>query len=584
MVKVWKSIQGRLIFIFLLTLVPVFLVGMYIHSWGIRAMRQSVEERTLTQLEVYTRSMESDIMRLISLQVDLINSMEIAWLANMHSVMSDYERGKSINDLQQRLRYLSSSSIYSAEASAYLLPLDMVVSSNHGADTLTPEDKSLMQAATSKSGVPLTFHNGEIYTSASFRLGGTQALYTVNVRFLQNQIKQELTQLNTASGATVAIFDDSRFTLDAGDSSRYPPETIRQLIEKIQPLSEGSGFIDTTLNQTKYFVLYSRCQKLDLTVCSLIPKDVLYEPSNRFMLMFWIYLILGIVVLVLFSMFVRRSIHRPMQILINTFGQMEHNNLDSPIAYSRNDEYGYLFERFNHMLKRLHVLINENYRQTILLRDAELKQLQSQINPHFLYNTYFMLHRMILSQDTDGAAQFSAYLGKYLQYITRNARDRTPLFEEVEHARIYTNIQALRFKGRISVTFEDLPQPFHSCSVPRLILQPILENVFEHGLRNKRADGLVHIHFSSPFGTLLKITVEDNGEEVTDSDIQRLNLSLKSREQETELTGLLNIHSRIQLLHGSQSGLSFSRSMLGGFSVLLTIYFKEDDHDLLINR
>ncbi len=195
-------------------------------------------------------------------------------------------------------------------------------------------------------------------------------------------------------------------------------------------------------------------------------------------------------------------------------------------------------------------------------------QLQSQINPHFLYNSYFMLHRMIKQQDWERAGRFSRYMGEYFRYITRSAQQTLPLSREVEHARIYAEIQGMRFDGRIRVEFGDLPEQLKEMNVPKLILQPILENAFEHGMREKIADGLVRVQFEME-GFGCRIQVEDNGEELTDERLEALRASLDA--PEGEMTALRNIHRRLNIVLPQCGGIHLSRSPLGGLQVTLVI-------------
>ncbi|GJM75129.1 hypothetical protein HMSSN036_73450 [Paenibacillus macerans] len=100
---------------------------------------------------------------------------------------------------------------------------------------------------------------------------------------------------------------------------------------------------------------------------------------------------------------------------------------------------------------------------------AELKQLQSQINPHFLYNSFFILNTMAKTGDTERIEQFTTLLGEYFEFVTRNASDLVALEQEIHHARMYAEIQELRFSRRIQVRFDTLPDELRSIPVPRLI-------------------------------------------------------------------------------------------------------------------
>ena len=133
------------------------------------------------------------------------------------------------------------------------------------------------------------------------------------------------------------------------------------------------------------------------------------------------------------------------------------------------------------MLDRISSLIDQVYRQKILYQESELKQLQSQINPHFLYNSYFVLYDMAINEDYENLAEFARHMGTYFQYITRSSSHVSRLYDEVEHARIYANFQAHRFRNRIAMEFDQLPEDLHDCLVPKVILQPVIENAFELG-------------------------------------------------------------------------------------------------------
>jgi two-component system sensor histidine kinase YesM len=565
-----------LLAIFLLALMPVYAIGMSIHSWGLSMVRRSVEERSLAQLEVYIGGFESDLTRLIMLQVDMLAGIELAWLSNMNSVMSGYERGKAVNDLQKRLLYLSSASAYSVAATARIQSLGMAVESAGQVRALTEKDRMFLQAAAPRTGLHI-YGGDDLYTSTTFRIRDNEALYNVTVQLSQERIAHELEQLNASGGVGMAIFDGGALTVGTGVPEAWDRgEVAGQLLSRLAADGRQSGLADIEVGGVPYLLLYSRCDKFGLAACNLISASALYEPASSFATMLWMFLIAGIAVLLLFAVFVRRSIHRPMQLLVDAFRQMESGST-SPVAinYSGNDEYGYLFEQFNHMLGTLGELIERSYRQDIMLRDAELKHLQAQINPHFLYNSYFLLHRMIQRQDNERASQFSSYLGEYLRYVTRNAASQAPLPQEVGHARTYARIQALRFDGRIEVEFGELPQGFSERRAPRLILQPLVENAFGHGLRNKRSGGLLRVSFCAAGPCELHALVEDNGDELGDSDIGRLAELCGGRRDGAEYTALLNIHHRLRLQHGERSGLSFSRSELGGLCVRLAIVFRE---------
>jgi two-component system sensor histidine kinase YesM len=165
---------------------------------------------------------------------------------------------------------------------------------------------------------------------------------------------------------------------------------------------------------------------------------------------------------------------------------------------------------------------------------------------------------------------FTKLLGEYFRFITRNAADFVPLKEEVDHARTYAEIQQMRFPRRLNVEFEACPKALEALSVPRLILQPVIENAFKHGVEKKTNGGLVIVQFE-PGQDWLGIVVEDNGDELTDAALQSLERALYDDADSAETTGLINIHRRLRILYGEAGGLLFARNEMGGLSVTIRI-------------
>jgi two-component system sensor histidine kinase YesM len=236
------------------------------------------------------------------------------------------------------------------------------------------------------------------------------------------------------------------------------------------------------------------------------------------------------------------------------------------------NDFAYLYEQFNTMAQKVEETIQENYTQKILVQQAELRQLQAQINPHFLYNSYFLIHRMISSRDWENSVSFSEMMGKYFQYLLKGDDYHSRFSQEYEHARIYAQIQARRFQGRVEVRFGELPAEMASVPVPKLILQPILENAFEHAFESVLADGLLEVRFlcradnqGQRFGI---VEIEDNGAGAPLSTLTTLADELEAglREGETP-SGLINIHHRLKIRFGIDQGIQIARGSLGGLLV-----------------
>ncbi len=333
------------------------------------------------------------------------------------------------------------------------------------------------------------------------------------------------------------------------------------------PLYQKTTIHDQTYYAFYYFLTYSGAYYVRLLPTSFLSSVI---SSSYIMIIIFCFAILSACILFLFGIY--RMVHKPFTQLTKAFIQVEQGDFTVQTELTNGSDFNYVFNGFNHMVSQLNTLIEQNYTQTMLLQKAELKQLQAQINPHFLYNSFFMLQKMI-RWDSEQAEEIANALARYFQYITRNSNDLVPLSAEYSHARDYIFIQELRFSGRIHIEAAELPEKYTSLPVPKLILQPVLENVFKHGLKNTEEHGLVQISFH-PDQDTLKIVIEDNGNGLEDDTLniltERLTAS-RSPQFTGEMTGILNIQKRLILFSHLTTPMSVFRSELGGLAVEITL-------------
>ena len=209
--------------------------------------------------------------------------------------------------------------------------------------------------------------------------------------------------------------------------------------------------------------------------------------------------------------------------------------------------------------------IHELEVQKELTARAEVRALQAQINPHFLYNSFYHLYRMAKMEDTDGIAEMSLKLSSYYRYITRSAQPVVTLAMEYQNIVDYTEIQTIRFGDRITVQLQPLPEPYRELAVPRFILQPLFENAYNHGVE-KMENGLIQLRFKME-PEFLNIYVENNGS-CPDAELEKLTQYLNSTDRKAECTALKNVKLRMQMQGGD---LQVSHGTLGGFGVSLRL-------------
>lgn len=279
----------------------------------------------------------------------------------------------------------------------------------------------------------------------------------------------------------------------------------------------------------------------------------------------------GVLILALCVFIWYRQSYLPLHLLlIEAFSHMESGDLKYRIAIKPSSPFHSIYGSYNHMMDKMEAYVEKNLLQQVLVNRANLKQLQSQINPHFMYNSYYVLYRLIKKGDRESSMKLAENLGQFYQYITRNADDEKRLGEEVEHASIYASIQKFRFQDTLDVEIERPPEGIARVYVPRLILQPVLENAFKYAYET--ADGAmrlwVHFEVQTPYN--FSILVENSGN-VSEETVREIREKLANTDARAETTALVNIHRRLQIYFGPASGVEVERSSLGGLMIRLRI-------------
>lgn len=569
-----KTIFTRLVVTYLVVILPVILLGFYLYNWSYKNASQDLSRATLSQLTDYLGDLKREIEWMEIQQFDLLEDGDLNRLAVTWDMMDNVERRTSMNYLVHRLTTLKTSSAYIKDVEVHIRSVGKTVSASNAAHDFDADSYDFFRSITYKKESRLINRNNSLNLSVAKQSGakGEEPLFIVQIELDSQKLKESLRQMNLyPESRSFLLSSSSGFTLgsDAESDSMLPRylDAMRDSNENMPVLS---------VDGTKYHVDRVHSDELELTVATCLPEEAVKRPLNRFEKWGWLFAFTSGCAILIYSFSTYRFVHKPLLLLVQSFRRMEGGALDIQIKHEQKDEFGYLYNRFNLMLRKLQALIDQDFKQKLMMQKAELKQLQSQINPHFLYNSFFILNSLAKTGDLERIEQFTIMLGEYFRFITRNGEDNVKLAEEIKHSRMYTEIQKLRFSRRISVQFDELPAEMEGIRVPRLIIQPLIENAYEHSLESMPDEGKLRVSFETEPGES-RIIVEDSGG-IGDEAIKALNERLARADEAHEMTGIFNIHRRIVLIYGEGSGLYLSRSELGGLKVTVRIRSEEEDH------
>ena len=275
---------------------------------------------------------------------------------------------------------------------------------------------------------------------------------------------------------------------------------------------------------------------------------------------------------VFFSLLFTNSIVTPIKELRTLMKGVESGDLDLRFEEERyNNEFGELGHSFNHMVSEIKELINMVYKEQSSKRKAEIEILQSQIKPHFLYNTLDTIAWMAEDYNAKEIVHLVGALTKVFRIGLSKGKEVIELKDEIEHINSYLIIQKYRYEDKLSYKIS-YDEAVLDVLVLKLITQPIVENAIYHGIKEKRGKGEININFRKVVDEII-ITVEDNGAGISEEKLQNINSMLETGNsfyidsENGSGYGISNVNTRIKLSYGSSYGLRYY-SKLGEFTMV----------------
>ena len=337
---------------------------------------------------------------------------------------------------------------------------------------------------------------------------------------------------------------------------------------KYKTLAETGSQI-FSINNTDFLFICKSSPALNWKVINLIPLENL-TPDHVVIL--HNILIISIVVFILsvvFSILCTSTVTAPIQRLVDKMKSASAGKLDISVSYSSNDELAVLYNQFNLMMQKIQTLLNDIYEEQNAKQKMEVQLLQSQINPHFLYNTLNTIKSLIELDMKETAVKAVSAMSTFYRNSLSKGQFIIPLRQELILTEQYLYIQNLRYMDFVDyeITYESSWED-HGAEIPKLTIQPVVENIFVHGLTNQ----MCHIHLNvSIKNNTIYISISDNGSGIPREKLTELNRSIRDFKTARYSFGLPSINHRISLLYGENYGLTIKSSPENGTTVTIAI-------------
>lgn len=429
--NLFSAINTKITVLFLLLFIPLFLAGFSIYKYGYTSVKQEITDSSTSQLSLYAHSLSDEITRIQLSCYQLASNEDINYLANAYSIMGEYERSQYILRTAQLLSILQNSSSFIESAAIYIPAMKKTISVNDSEPGIIFEDYMNHQGKKDSQNNSIYYEKNQIclYIQCPIILtseSDLSELFVLKITF-SNRAIEEMLKYYTQ-------FPDSYIILSSDDGSFF-------LTSDLPSEKESPSELMTTVTTVEH-------TGLSLTSC--ISTAQLFGKIKDYRFIWFIYFLLALLIIVLFSFAL-------------------HHMLNRPIRYAQN----------------------------------------------------------------------------------------------------YCNIQLFRFHDRLQIEISPLPERFHSLMVPRIIIQPIIENAFEHGLQNVDAP-CIKIDILEE-NQVLTIRIQDNGPKLSPEIFENLSEKLNTTEQTLETTALINIHRRLRMKYGPFAGITLTQEGVCGLTVSIHI-------------
>lgn len=392
----------------------------------------------------------------------------------------------------------------------------------------------------------------------------------MNITLDESVIEESYVNLEEV-GCEIFVCDRQGNTISSNNKESNPQSIIEHEYMRVILEDTTSDYVEYSENGQDYVAIYSSLNHGNWIIVKIIPKNLLYEEINRIQMFTLVgsCVFLGIMFLIVY--FYSKGISKPITELIKQMKKVEAGNLDVRVEIKVNNELDDLSESFNQMILRIKNLMNEVVDVERNKNELELEVLHAQINPHFLYNTLNTIRWMAKIKNENSISEAIVALVKLLRVSISLGKSKITLKEEIEYIENYLLIQKLRFNQMFEINY-DICEEHNNIYIPKLILQPIVENSLIYGIDEaEETKGILNIHiYTKDGGDYIEIIVEDNGPGI-EADILTNILKNEKSINKFNKVGLNNINQRLKMYFGNEYGLNILSISGVGTKVIIRV-------------
>ncbi len=565
----------KIVLILVVMLLPIMGLYFFSNRTSTDVLRDELNDSNTDRLVFFQNQVDANISSISLWPNLLIHDPDISVLRDTFNFAGgplSLDMITLINRIQKKLSIQENSSNWKSALYIYSPVLGRVVSSNDVASYDDADLKQRMKQGWQVIQDPDGQFRFSLFTATPYNAFNRpeNANLIIEVQFDSRNIAMMLDKFKSDGRRDPFFYKKDVGVIYSSSANRKTAEELIGLLESHGTMELSNQTV--TLDGKRYLVNTQRSDTTEWNLIDYIPLNDVIGPIRETNRMFYItvgslLLMSSVLAYVLYA-----QVQAPLKQLVGSFHKLKMEDYSVRLKPKGKGEFGFVFMRFNSMVTQIQELFEKVYLEQIHVREARLKQLQSQINPHFFYNCFSFISSMAKLKNNSAIVAMSENLSHYYRYTTRQERDFVSLSEELDFVGSYLEIQKLR-RNQLKVSIE-LPPRLRKIEIPPLIVQPLVENAVLHGIEEKSGEGLIQLTVSEVQGQY-RIIVDDNGRGMDEAGRRELARRLSAPMDDKTGCGLWNVNQRMQLRFGERSGLSIEESPFGGLRV--TLYWQGDN-------
>lgn len=432
----------------------------------------------------------------------------------------------------------------------------------------TPHNYGMEEFPYSPSNTVFTIHRPVYRAPLKERVG------ILSIDFKLDEFRSISNLLYDRGNENIYLLDDTGTVIYASEEALIGRKERYAWLKHARELPARLGYFDWEEAGFQGIVVYNKFELIGINWILLkkIPNEYLYKNAARLLRINMLVLVTFLFIAIAATLYISVKLTTPIKKLTESIRKMKLGRMQLDIEAERSDEVGVLGKAIKNMVDTINNLVMRELRLELANKDNQLKALQAQINPHFIYNTLQSIGSVALHNKVPKIYELTSSLGLMMRYNMNTEELIVPLSKEIAHVEAYLKLQKQRFKERLSFRIEADETSF-DVQVPKMILQPIVENCFKHGFESNMEGAEISLTVRRE-EDMLRIAIEDNGAGVSPERLQQLRQQIKLAASNSTIDGsigLINVVSRLGLYFDEESRVSIHNLEPSGFSVVIWI-------------